>query len=83
LTPIRDSSGTAISRNWLRTLPSRAGADNYFDGKQGVEHGHEWLTRVFPCPIPALGKWGVMPDELPGGRNPGKRNDVGRHGAPA
>jgi hypothetical protein len=28
--------------------------------QKGVKHGHEWLTGVFHCPIPALGKRGEM-----------------------
>jgi len=37
----------------------------------------------FPLSHPGIGEMGRDADELPGGRNPGKRNDVGRHGSPA
>ena len=34
----------AISRDWLRRPSIPAGADGYFDGRAGVEYGHQWLT---------------------------------------
>ena len=34
----------------------------------------------FPLSHPGIGEMGRDADELPGGRNPGKRNDVGRMG---
>jgi hypothetical protein len=35
-----------------------------------------------PLSHPCIGELGLDVDELQGGQNPGKRDDIGRHGAP-
>ena len=47
------------ARRWPRRPPIAAGTSGC-STEEGVKHGHEWLTGVFRCPIPASGKWGKM-----------------------